>query len=139
MTIIGFNFTKMSAERKPATNTGKINISNNVSITNVEEKELAFGKSKQKAIIFTFRFASRYDPAIGSIELIGDMTYVAEPAKVSEIANNWKKDKKLPKEIMTSIINTALSKSNIQALILSRDINLPPPIPLPKVKQQASK
>lgn len=136
MTIIGFNFTKMNVEKKPKVATGKINISNNISITNIEEKELAFGKAKQKSLIFTFKFVSKYEPAIGEIELLGDITFVAEAAKITEIINNWKKDKKIPKEVMESIINTALNKSNIQALILSRDINLPPPIPLPKVKQK---
>ncbi|MBW2978299.1 hypothetical protein KY331_05630 [Candidatus Woesearchaeota archaeon] len=136
MTIIGFNFIKMNVEKKPKAAAGKINISNNISITNVEEKELALGKAKQKALIFTFKFVSKYEPAIGGIELLGNITFVADPTKITEITNSWKKDKKIPKEIMTAIINTALNKSNIQALILSRDINLPPPIPLPKVKQK---
>lgn len=134
MTIIGFNFTKISVEKKPKSALGKINISNNISITNVEEKELALGKAKQKAILFTFKFNSKYEPAIGEIELIGNITFVADPAKVAEISDSWKKDKKIPKEVMTAVINTALNKCNIQALILSRDINLPPPIPLPKIK-----
>jgi len=137
MTIIGFNFTKISVEKKPKSVSGKMNISNNISITNVEEKELAFGKSKQKAIVFTFKFSSKYQPDVGEIELVGNITYVADAAKTEEIIKEWKKSKKLPKEIMTSVINTALNKSNIQALILSRDINLPPPIPLPKVKGQS--
>jgi len=132
--IIGFNFTKISVEKKPKVAAGKINISNNISITNIEEKELAFGRTKQKSLIFTFKFSSKYEPAIGEIELLGNITFVADPAKVTEIINSWKKDKKIPKEVMTEIINTALNKANIQALILSRDINLPPPIPLPKIK-----
>ena len=41
------------------------------------------------------------------------------------------------KEVMEQVINTALNKSNVEALILSRDINLPPPIPLPKIKGKA--
>ena len=45
----------------------------------------------------------------------------------------WKKNKAIPKEAMTAVINTALTKCNIQALILSQQVNLPPPIPLPKV------
>jgi hypothetical protein len=48
--------------------------------------------------------------------------------------DGWKKDKKLPKEIMPVILNTVLNKCNIQALILSEQINLPPPIPMPKLQ-----
>jgi len=35
---------------------------------------------------------------------------------------------------MSEILNIILTRCNIQALILARDINLPSPIPLPKVK-----
>jgi hypothetical protein len=139
MTIIGFNFTKMSVEKKPKNGPGKINISNNISITNVEEKDLALGKAKQKSVLFSFKFESKYEPAVGHIELLGNITFVADAAKVAEIVNGWKKDKKIAKEVMAAVMNTALNKSNIQALILSRDINLPPPIPLPKVQTKDSK
>ena len=56
--------------------------------------------------------------------------------KVKEILDGWEKDKKLPKEIMPGILNTALNKCNIQALILSERISLPSPIELPKIQQQ---
>ena len=35
---------------------------------------------------------------------------------------------------MTTLLNALLAKCNVQALILSQDVNLPPPIPLPKVQ-----
>jgi hypothetical protein len=37
---------------------------------------------------------------------------------------------------MENILNSILTKCNIQALILSQDVNLPSPIPLPKVRQE---
>ncbi len=131
--IVGFNFTKMSAERDEGIK-GKININNNVSIKDVEEKNLALGKEKQNALKFTFEFTSKYEPKLGSILLGGDVLYMADQKKAKEILDSWKKDKKIPKDVMTAILNTILSKCNIQALIISRDINLPPPIPLPKVE-----
>ena len=44
--------------------------------------------------------------------------------------------KKVPKDVMTAILNTVLTKCNIEALILSQKVNLPAPIPLPAVKQE---
>ena len=42
---------------------------------------------------------------------------------------------KLPRVAISPILlNSILNKCNVQALILSQDINLPPPIPLPKVQ-----
>ena len=135
--IVGFNFTKMSAERHEGVR-GKININNNVSIKNVEEKNLALGKEKQNTLNFTFEFISKYEPKLGEILLGGDVLFMADPKKAKEILDGWKKDKKIPKDTMTAILNTVLAKCNIQALIISRDINLPPPIPLPKVESETS-
>ena len=64
---------------------------------------------------------------------IGFLTFVDEPKKIVDFIDSWKKDKKLPKEVMSSVLNTILSRCNVEAMLLSREVNLPPPIPLPKV------
>ena len=133
MTIVGFNFTRIEAEKKDLVK-GKVNINNNVSIGKVEEKDFPLGNEKQKVIAFTFEFLSKYDPDSGHIKITGDVLYMESSAKAKEILDGWKKDKRLPKEIMTSILNTILNKCNIEALILSERVNLPPPIPLPKLQ-----
>src|SRR3989338_5494607 len=118
MTIVGFNFTKIEAEKKDLVK-GKININNNVAIDKVEEKNFSLGSDKQKVLAFTFGFISKYNPDAGSIKITGDVLYMESSAKVKEILDGWKKDKSLPKEIMPTILNTVLNKCNIQALILS--------------------
>ena len=133
MTIVGLNFTKIEAEKKEFVK-GKININNNVTIDKVEEKKLSLATEKQKIIAFTFEFISKYDPDVGAIKITGDVLYMESANRVKEILDGWKKDKKLPKEIMATILNSVLTKCNIQALILSEQINLPPPIPLPKLQ-----
>ena len=131
--IVGFGFTKLSAERNEAAK-GKIDINNNVTIKNVEEADISFGKNNQSVIKFLFEFTSKYEPNIGTILFEGELLYMEEPKKAKEILAGWKKDKKVPKELMAGLLNTILTKCNIQALILSQEINLPAPIPLPKVQ-----
>ena len=133
MTIIGFNYSKIEAEKRELAK-GKININNNVSISKVDENKLALGNEKQKVLSFTFEFIAKYDPNIGSIKLTGEVLYMGDPNKVKEILSEWKKSKKLPKDIMPNILNTVLNKCNIQALILSERMNLPPPVQLPKLQ-----
>ena len=131
--IVGFGFTKLSAEKKdPAS--GKIDINNNVSIKDAKEDSLTFGKDKQNVIKFIFEFTSNYEPNVGAILFEGEILYLEDPKKVKEILSSWKKDKQIPKEIMGILLNAVLSKCNVQALILSQDVNLPPPIPMPKVQ-----
>ena len=132
-TIAGFNFTRLLAERKDFIK-GKVDINNNVSIKNVEETDLALGKSKQKALKFTFEFTSKYEPSFGNISIEGDILFIDEPKAVKDITASWSKDKKIPKEIMVGLLNTVLSKCNVQALIMSQEINMPSPIPMPNVQ-----
>ena len=134
MGIVGFNFSKMNIEKLSPVK-GKISISNNVSITSVEKTNLELGQSKEDALKFTFEFTSQYDPKVGIINLMGDVIFMEDDKKIADIEAQWKKDKKIPKEVMTNVLNHVLNKCNIQALILSKDLNLPPPIPLPKVTE----
>lgn len=133
MTVVGFNISKILVEKKNPIK-GKINISNNVKITNVEEQDLSLGKAKEKGLKFSFEFSSKYEPEIGEIRLEGDLLNIEEEKKVKEVLASWKKDKKINPDLMTDLLNVVLSKCNIKALVLSQEVNLPPPIPMPKIK-----
>lgn len=147
MTIVGFNFTKINAERIKAPD-GKIGIQNNVEIKEVKKTDLPIGTSKQEVLVFLFEFTSKYmvdkegskGDKIGEILLGGEILYMDEPAKIKEIVKEWKEKKQLTQQnLMTDILNHVLAKSNIEALILTKEINLPPTIPLPKVQPGAKK
>ncbi len=132
MTVIGFNFTKISAQKnKPIK--GKVNINNNVSVKDIKEVDLNLGKTKQKGVKFEFVFTSKYSTDVADITLEGETVYVGPEATIKEIQDEWKKDQKLPKSVMNEIFNNVLSRCNVQAIIISRDLGLPPPIPMPKV------
>jgi len=136
MTILGMSFTKIDIEKK-ASMKGKVSINNNVTIKYVSAMDVSMGKVKQNAIKFGFEFSSKYEPGFGHINLTGELIYMAgDEKKTKELVDGWKKDKKMPPEIMTPVMNNILSKSNMEAIILSREINLPPPLPMPKVSAQ---
>ena len=137
MSIVSFSFTKINVERKQDYS-GRINVANNISIKNIEQKNLPLGGSKQSSLRCTFEFITKYmaedKKEVGSILLEGDVIYLEELAKIKKLLTDWEKERKLPKEMMTHILNTALSKCNIHALTLSDSINMPPPMPLPRVQ-----
>ncbi|MFH2028490.1 MAG: hypothetical protein ABIJ08_05095 [Nanoarchaeota archaeon] len=132
MTIVGFNFNSISVKKEKSAS-GKISVSNNVSISKIEETTFPVGKDKQAALKFSFEFASTYEPKIGDITLGGEIRFIDDNKKIKEILDNWKKEKKVNSDIMKDILNMILARGNILALILSQEVNLPPPIPLPKV------
>lgn len=133
MTVIGFQFTKILAERLTLPK-GKINIQNNVSLTNVEEAPLMVKSEKQGSAKVYFSFTSKYEPKYGLIDLQGEVVWMDDKKNIQAMVSEWKKAKKLPKEMATPILNTVIQKSNIQALVMSRDVSFPPPLQLPKLK-----
>ena len=114
MTIVGFHFTKMNAERGDGT--GKLNITNNLTIKGVEEAKLGLDKSK-KGMKYAFEFVSKYEPKAGSIVLGGEVLVLEDAKVVDNLVSTWKKEKKLPKDMPPQVINLALAKCNVQALI----------------------
>jgi hypothetical protein len=138
MTIAGFNFSKINVEKKGKLQ-GKIDIKNNVSITGIEESSLNLASKSQKVARITFDFDINYEPKIGTIKFSGDIIFLATEEKIKKYVEEYKKSKQIPKEIAPVILNTILTKGNVLAIILSEQINLPPPIPLPKVQGTGTK
>ncbi|MBI5073352.1 hypothetical protein HZA99_06050 [Candidatus Woesearchaeota archaeon] len=132
MAIVSFTFTKLLAEKKDGRNE-KITINNNVSIVNVEEHNLPIGSQKQDSLKISFLFTTQYDPGFGSIELHGNLIYLGDAEQLKEVFANWQKNKKLSADMMKDVLSSVLNKCNIQALIMSRDVQLPPPVPMPRV------
>lgn len=141
MPIVGFNFNKVHVEKKEQAERDQpknIQIKNNVLITNVQEEKLPTGKVKSDGLKFDFKFHLEYTPDVGEIELIGFMYYLDEPEIIKDIFKSWKKDKKIPQDITSALVNTVLVKGTIKALSLAQEVNLPPHLPLPTVNPKSS-
>jgi len=136
MPIVGFNFEKVSVEKKNPIK-GKIEIKSNVSITDIKEEKLPTGKTKMDGLRFNFDFKIEYTPTIGEIDIKGHIFFMDDPKVLKDIIKQYKKDKKISPEITTQIINTVLLKSSTKALSLAQEVNLPPHIRLPQISNNA--
>ena len=132
MSIVGLQFSRMLIE-KHAPVKGKLQVNNNVALTNVEKADFSVGPEKQGAAKFHFEFTAKYEPKIADMTFTGFLTFVDKPQVITALIESWKNEKRVSKEVMTNVLNTILSRCNVEALILAREVNLPPPIPLPKV------
>jgi hypothetical protein len=132
MTIVKINLYKLHAERNLEAKGGQISINNNVSIKDIEE--MSFQIDGKNGLVFTFAFNCNYEPGLGKIEVEGQVLFIETEAKINEVKQSWKKDKKIPLDVMEQIVNAALHKGNIQAIKISEEVNLPSPLPLPKVR-----
>ena len=137
MGVVGVHINKINAEKRSVGGVSRVGINNNVAVTHVEQKDFAFGQSKQGGLRFAFEFTCNYSPEVGSIHLEGEVLYITDEDKAKDIKKEWDEKKKLSYAMMEPILNPALTKCNIEAVKISPDIGLPVPIPLPKIERKA--
>ncbi len=140
MPIVGFNFTKLKAERKnPIEKDTKLNISAKIGIKDIKEEKLPTGKNKANGLRFDFEYSINYTPEIADLEIEGFIYFLDDSDVVDGITKEWKKKKDVPLKIKQLILNTVVLKATIKALTLEQEINLPPHIPFPSVKPVGNK
>jgi hypothetical protein len=115
--IEGKRFYKMG--EKPT----NVRIDHNSSITLIVEK------SKREAAL-DFRFTANYQ-GLGIISIEGRIVYEGD---AKDIVSQWKTQRKMPDKVATEIHQAIMSNCIPEAVIIARDIRLPPPVPLPPIR-----
>ncbi len=115
----------ISAERfweqdKPAP--AGVHISTNVNIIGLEKKE--------DKLAAPFVVTIGYNPSIAQITIKGQALLLGSPDEVEKIHSDYKKQTPPPQLLLQAITNTSL----VEATVVSRSLNIPPPIPLPSVQ-----
>jgi len=137
MKLMGFNFTKLNAE-KSSLNLEGLKIGTSIDIVSIEEKKYDSIKSNDSILIVEFNYIINYDPKIAKIELKGNIIISVEEKLAKEVIKDWK-DKKVNDEFRLTLFNAILRKSNIKALQLEEEVNLPPHFNLPSLKIEDKK
>jgi hypothetical protein len=134
MRLVGFNFTKISIERfKDAIEEVKFNTK--IDISSIEPLKSDLIKVKDEPIKIDFVYSVLYEPGYAKLELAGTMILSIEPKIARDILKGWK-DKEMSEEFRIFMFNIILRKSNIKALELEEELNLPPHIPLPTLNKE---
>lgn len=129
MRIIGFNFSKISIERKEKLE-GKLEINQNVDIKEVVKEEVPF--SSQEALKVKFNFSIIYSKGFAKLEFEGQVILLPEKDEMKKFFKSWK-DKKIPEDSRVGLFNFIMGKCNIKALELEDELNLPLHVPMPKL------
>tara|TARA_Y100000034_G_C6644207_1_gene281724 strand:- start:102 stop:521 length:420 start_codon:yes stop_codon:yes gene_type:complete len=132
MKLIGFGFKKISITKKKQ-DLKDLKIETNIAIPDVRKIKDSLIKSDDDLLEFDFEYTVNYTPEIAEISLGGTLVLAVENTISKEILKNWKK-KKLPDNVRVAIFNVVLKKSNIKALNLEEEMNLPYHLPLPQLK-----
>jgi len=133
MRLIGFNFTKINIERLENSKE-KLNITTNINIVSIEKTDTGSFELKDDVLAVEFTYFINYEPNFAKIEFKGNILLYMEPKQSKELLKSWEK-KELPDDIRVSLFNIILSKSNIKALQLEDELNLPLHLPMPKLSK----
>jgi hypothetical protein len=137
MRIIGFNFTKIDAE-KFSNNLKGLKISTNIDISDIKEVNADFFKSKEDLIVIEFSYTINYSENIAKLYFKGNMILSLDPKEAKELLDKWK-NKEISENLRLTIFNTILKKSTLKAISVEEELNLPPHIPLPSFKSRENK
>jgi len=134
MKSVGFNFNKISIE-KFSDNFENLKIDTKIDILKIKEIKSDFIKPEEKLIMVEFTYIINYEPKITKIEFSGNILLTDKPKIIKEIVKKWK-NKKMSEDLRINLFNLILRKSNLKAMQLEDEINLPLHIPLPLLKKQ---
>jgi hypothetical protein len=126
MPVIGIGLKMMEGKRHEEI-TGAIKVNSSMNITNVKEQELPALKSKGLSIEFehSTKYIDDKNKNMAEINIEGNVIFVGEDQE--KILKDWKKDKKLPEDIKFQVIRIVSDKCSKKAIMLSDDLQLPPP------------
>lgn len=127
MNIFNIDFTKIQAEKQNVPQ-GDINVNNGINIEDIAEAKMAVAEGKT-AMNLTFTFKALFQPDIGSVELDGTATLLADDDEATNILEHWEENESVPQEHGDQIINALMKKSSVQSILLSREVGLPSPLP----------
>jgi hypothetical protein len=118
--------TSISAERfwdvrKPIP---PIQISTNINLVGMEKKP-------DESLEVPFVLSIGYNPSIAQLSLKGNAFVNGEKSELDKILKDYDQKKPPAQIIMQSISNVVF----IESVLVSRTLNIPPPIPLPQVPE----
>ena len=142
MKLIGFNFTKISAQKSEKFNQ-EYSTNTNIDIANITEQTMDF--LKEPAVKISFKFTVFYTPKgketpkMGELVLEGDILFSAQAEEAKDIQKSWKKkdEKSIPIGFKVPLFNLILKKCTPKSLELEDSLGLPPHLPMPSLKATA--
>jgi len=99
-------------------------ISTNLNLVGVEKKS-------EDLLEVPFVLTINYNPSIAQISLKGKAQVVGDNGEIEKVYKEYEQKKLPPPVIVQSISNVVF----IESIIVSRTLNIPPPIPLPQIPE----
>jgi hypothetical protein len=102
----------------------QIQINTNLNLTGMEKKP-------DSSLEVPFVLTISYNPSVAQISLKGKAYVVGDREEIEKIYKDYEEKKPPPPIIVQSVSNVAF----IESVLISRTLNVPPPIPLPQIPE----
>jgi hypothetical protein len=96
---------------------------------------VGINKKSEDLLEVPFVFTINYNPAVAQINLKGKSHVTGSKDELEQILKGHKEKKPPPPIIIQSISNVVF----LESVIICRSLNIPPPIPLPKISPTTKK
>jgi len=128
MPVKAFEFRSIDGKRfsKASEKVRNVRIDNNSSVTQISE-------INDREANVEFRFTANF-AGVGVISIEGTLVFEGE---ASALAKKWAAEGNMTDQAATEIHSTIMSNCLPEAVLLARDLHLPPPIPLPPINIQS--
>ncbi len=127
--LLSFGFTKLNVERNVGEKLAE-EIKSDIRIIEVDRAKIDL--VKQEALKVNFEFEINYGK-FGKVLIFGFFIIGFNPKVIKEILKLWK-DKKLPADVKTMLLNIILQRSSLKALELEEEIGLPLHMQMPRIR-----
>lgn len=136
--VIGFNLSKVTAERTSRYKAGSTMLNINIEFTGVDEDSVSLLKDSSVARV-TFQFSLKYaeseekkDQPTAELLFGGVLLITLEKDELKDLLKSWKK-KAIPDAMRRPLMNLILTRCAARALTLQEDLGLPSHIPIPQI------
>jgi len=105
-----------------------IQINTNINVVGMEKKQ-------DDSLEVPFVLSIGYNPSIAQMSLKGNAYVVGEKDEIDKVLKDYEQKKPPAQIIIQSISNVVF----IESVLISRTLNVPPPIPLPQIPEAGAK
>lgn len=139
MPVVGVNITNIEVEKQGGIiGNVEVNLSPKIEEVRLGEVRTPSGKVNGVEVLFTYQIG--YNPEIARALIKGAVFYLPpKKEQTDEILEGWEKEKKIPPEMFAELVNFLTNEITPLIMIVSKEMRIPYPIPLPRVtiKQQS--
>jgi hypothetical protein len=105
-----------------------IQINTNINVVGMEKKQ-------DESLEVPFVLSIAYNPSIAQMSIKGNAFVMGEKEEVDRVLKDYEQKKPPAQIIIQSISNVVF----IESVLISRTLNIPPPIPLPQIPEAGAK